>query len=109
MTNNDVEFRLQQHLRQTESQIDAGTRYQLQEAREAAITQQNRWFEAYNRPAIAGIIGLLIVSALINSLQPGGVSQRQGLTTTGETIEVLMEDPNFYLWLDESGQLVAER
>lgn len=109
MTNDEVELRLQQRLRQTELQIDAGTRQQLQEVREAAVTQKNRWLGEYGRPAIAGIIGLLIATALINSLQPRWAGQRQGLATTGENIEVLMEDPSFYLWLDESGQLVAER
>lgn len=109
MTNDDVEFRLQQRLRQTELQIDAGTRHRLKEIREAAITQENRWFGEYRRPALAGLIGLLLAVALINSLQPPVVNQNQGVEITGEPIEVLMEDPSFYIWLDESGRLVAER
>ncbi|MEQ9023179.1 MAG: hypothetical protein RLN82_10540 [Pseudomonadales bacterium] len=109
MTNDDVEFRLQHRLRQTELQIDAETCHQLHEIREAAIARQSRWFGEYSRHAVAGIVGLLAVSALISSLQPNRTDQGQGLADTGENIEVLMEDPNFYLWLDESGRLVAER
>lgn len=109
MTNDDVDSRLQQRLRQTELQIDTETCHQLQEIRKAAIARQSRWFGEYSRHAVAGIIGLLAVSVLISSLQPNRTDQGQGLAGTAENIEVLMEDPNFYLWLDESGQLVAER
>jgi len=50
-----------------------------------------------------------MVAAMVNPLQSPRVNQIQDFSATGEPIEILMEDPSFYIWLDKSGQLVAER
>ncbi|GEM_PF-2622417 len=108
MTNDHIESDLQQRLRQTESQIDATTQHRLREMREAAVARQNRWFDEYRRPVLAGMFGLLLTAALINSSKPF-YDQPQEYAVPGDPIEALMEDPSFYIWLNESGRLVADR
>ena len=108
MTNDHIESDLQQRLRQSESQIDAATRHRLQEIREVALAGQNRWYDEYRRPVLTGMIGLLLTAVLINSSQPF-YDQSQDFAVPGDPIEALMEDPSFYIWLNESGRLVADR
>jgi len=108
MTNDHIESDLQQRLRQTESQIDATTQHRLREMREAAVARQIRWFDEYRRPVLAGMFGLLLTAALINSSKPF-YDQPQEYAVPGDPIEALMEDPSFYIWLNESGRLVADR
>ncbi len=108
MTNDHIKSDLQQRLRQTESKIDAATQHRLREMREVAVAGQHRWFDEYRRPVLAGMFGLLLTAALINSSQPF-YDQPQDYAVPGDPIEALMEDPSFYIWLNESGRLVADR
>jgi hypothetical protein len=109
MTHDHIESRLQQRLRLTESQLDEVTCRKLRQIRGEAMAEESRWFAEYRRPAIAGFIGLLMTAALLSPLQSYWTGQAQDITATSEPIEVLMEDPSFYIWLEESGQLVADR
>jgi hypothetical protein len=109
MTHDHIESRLQQRLRQSESQIDAGTSLRLQEMRKEAIAEENRWFAEYIQPTTAGVVCLLLMVTLAIPLQSFITGQGQELVVSSEPIDALMEDPSFYIWLEESGRLVADR
>lgn len=113
-TNMD-EKSLRQSLHESEKRLDETVIGQLANARATAIAQENHWFKDYYERFMAGYRGLFSASlmacavAAVIVLPTLEKSAMDESLYTDDTMAILMEDPEFYLWLDKTGMLVAER
>lgn len=107
---------LRQPLLSAEQSLNDNVIQQLANARAKAIAQENNWFKEYYERLANGYRGMFsaslataaIVAMVVLPLQEEGVSINESLYAE-DSVTILMEDPEFYLWLDKSGMLVAER
>lgn len=107
------ELTLREHLHKSEEQLKPSVIQSLADGRAYAIAQESRWLKGFIQEyrglfsatvATAALVVVMIIP-LGNSLLSDGNSSFD----TESSVTLLMEDPEFYLWLNESGMLVAER
>ena len=113
----DDEVTLKRHLHSAENNLDKAVLNQLAAVRTTALEQENRWFKGHIDNLTTGYRGLfsasLITAALATVvLLPTGqriLSGDESGLFMDDSVTLLMEDPEFYLWLNETGMLVVER
>ena len=98
-----TEVDIQQCLQQSESELSAQTQRKLANARQVAIADKSHWFAEYKTMFSAGLVtALLLVTVALplsynnsdNGIPRGDVAD--------ENLELLMEDPEFFLWVSNA-------
>lgn len=116
-TSETAESKLKKQLHLAEQNLEGAVVQQLARGRANAISQQNHWAKEYFERMVKGYRGLMSASVITAAfaavvLLPSSeklVSGNESGLTQEDSVTLLMEDPEFYLWLDKSGMLVAER
>jgi len=111
------ELKLKRQLHKAEQCLDSSVISQLANARATAVAQENKWFNEYFERFGKYYRGLFSASAItaflaVFILLPTGeqlLSDDESGLNPEDSVTLLMEDPEFYLWLDKKGMLFAER
>lgn len=94
---------IQRSLRHAENQIDRQTLSELAGARELAISSQNKWMSEFKGLFSAGAVTAALVVALVLPVDWNGASDiPQGVDIADDNLQLLMEDPEFFLWVSSS-------
>ena len=102
------EAQLKRSLHQAENRLDRATLDALADARQLALQQENRWFREYRGLFSSGLATAAVFVALIYPFSGQILNSGSPPIEQEEAVSLLMEDPEFYLWLAERGTLVAE-
>lgn len=106
------ELALKTRLRQSEQQLDQATVNRLSKVRATALEQESLWFgwfAEYRNMFSATLVAASIAAVVILPTGTGLLAGNGDITNSDHTVTLLMEELEFYLWLNESGMLVAER
>ena len=99
-----LEQQLQQTLRASEQKIDRQTLNALAETRSQVLAAKPSFFNSYTGYFSAGLATVLIIVAGVfpseDSFQSGSPSFNVELAD--ENIQLLLEDPDFLLWISNS-------
>lgn len=98
-----TEVELQTMVRHSEGEVDRSTLASLAEARATALQSQNRWFSEYRGALSAGLVTAALMVAVIVPLNGNGLLEdRQEFGTGDESLQLMMEDPEFFMWVSNS-------
>lgn len=98
-----TEAQIQQTLRDSENSLDRSTLSSLAQARDAALQPQNNLLGGFRGLFSAGLVTTALVVAVLLPLtndSPTGVSS--DIDIADENLQLLMEDPEFFLWVSSS-------
>ena len=101
---------LRHNLRDSENNLDRTTMDSLAEARENALHSKNSMVGNYRGLFSAGLVTAALVVAVflpLNDRIPNGVSNTN-IAMTDENLRLLMEDPEFFLWVSNSSNSVTQ-
>jgi len=100
---NLTEKDIQQYLHQSESELSVQTQQKLARARQAALTNKNDWFSEYKTMFSAGLVTALLLVTVALPLSHNDQSNRHpNVDIAEENLHLLMEDPEFFLWVSNS-------
>lgn len=104
-----TEVELQSMVRRSEEQVDQSTLAALAEARTKALESQNRWFSEFRSPLSAGLVtAVLLVAVFLPFSGKGLMDNSQEVGTIDESLELMMEDPEFFLWVSNSYSAISQ-
>lgn len=94
-----------QQLRDSENQIDYATKRRLNDAREIAL-RTLPWYRSLTfwRPTFvyASLLAIVVALPLTTNVQDRFVDSSDVID---QNLQLMIEDPEFYLWLSNSGTL----
>ena len=97
------ELDIQQCIQQSESELSAQTQRELAHARQAAVADRSHWFAEYKTMFSAGLVTALLLVTVALPLSynspDNGIPHRD---IADENLELLMEDPEFFLWVSNA-------
>lgn len=99
-----TEETLQNTLRDSENKLDRATLDSLAEARETALHTDSSLFGRYRGFFSAGLVtaAFFVVIALPLGEESFSISQNTEVAMVDESLQLLMEDPEFFLWVSDS-------
>lgn len=103
------ELTIQKTLHQAEMQVDGQTSSRLAQIRSAALSEENHWFAEFRNLFSAGLVTAALLGVIVLPMGERLLSGENLDLQSEDSVTLLMEDPEFFLWLNESGVLVAER
>lgn len=110
MHQSEFEKTLRPNLEHAEQSIDGQTQSRLTSIRHKALSEKNHWLSEYkNLFSTSAITAALFVGIFIFPETEKLLNGEQYIQETDDSFTLLMEDPEFYLWLNETGLLVTER
>lgn len=109
MQESDFEKSLKPIIDQAEQSVDGQTLSRLTAMRHSALSQKNHWFSEYKRLFSASLVTAALFGVLIYPQADKLLNGEQPILDMDDSVTLLMEDPEFYLWLNETGLLVTER
>ena len=103
-----TEKTIRQDLRQSEHSIDADIVQRLKNVRRNAASQKNHWLSEYRNILSASLVTAALFAVVIIPQADKLLNDKQYIPETVDSVTLLMEDPEFYLWLNETGLLIPE-
>ena len=102
------EAALRKRCRESEKQLKPYELKRLSLSRQAALSQENHWYAEYKNLFSSALVAATLAAIFILPIDEDHLNSTDSLYHE-DNVSLLMEDPDFYLWLNDTGMLIAER
>lgn len=109
MLESDFEKNLKSTIEYAEYSVDAATQSKLTFIRNNALAEKRHWFSEYKKiVSTSAITAALFIGVFIFPETEKLLNSEPYVQEIDDSFTLLLEDPEFYLWLNEAGLVSLE-